>query len=301
MKKTIEMAKNYSKTDATILIQGESGTGKEIFAQSIHTNSTRSEGPFVAVNCAALPPQLLESELFGYVEGSFTGASKGGKMGLFEMAHNGTIFLDEIGDMDRVLQARLLRVLEEKQVMRIGSDKIVPINIRVIAATNVNLKGQVTNGSFRSDLYYRLNVLNLNLTPLRGRIIDIKYLANHFIKMSNKKYGTQVEKLSQEVMELLSSYSWPGNIREMKNIIERIVLTAKKDYITLNDIELIIDELNDNEELSREDDMQEEFFDGTLREIKKKIIKKILKEEGDNKSKTAKRLGIDRSTLDRIL
>lgn len=296
VKKIIQMAKDYSKTDVTILIQGESGTGKEIFAQSIHANSNRSSGPFIAVNCAALPPQLLESELFGYVEGSFTGASKTGKIGLFEMAHNGTVFLDEIGELDKSLQSRFLRVLEEKQVMRIGSDRIIHINVRVIAATNSNLKDQVEKGNFRSDLYYRLNVLNIYAIPLRERKGDIEYLVNHFIRVNNKKYGFQVEKLSEDVIEILETYSWPGNIRELRNAVERIVLTTRKECIRLKDIDLIANEFRTNLEEKAKDTL-----DGTMKEVKNRIATKVLKEEGYNKSKAAKRLGIDRSTLDRLL
>ena len=296
VKETIQMAKDYSKTDVTILIQGESGTGKEIFAQSIHANSNRANGPFIAVNCAALPPQLLESELFGYVEGSFTGASKTGKIGLFEMSHNGTVFLDEIGDLDKSLQSRFLRVLEEKQIMRIGSDKIIHINVRVIAATNRNLRDQVEKGNFRSDLYYRLNVLNIHAIPLRERKGDIEFLVNHFIRVNNKKYGFQVDKLSEDVIELLKAYSWPGNIRELRNAVERIVLTTRKEYIRLEDIKLIANEFKINIEKKAEDTL-----DGTLKEVKNKIVAKVLKEEGYNKSKAAKRLGIDRSTIDRLL
>lgn len=301
VKRIIQMAKDYSKTDVTILIEGESGTGKEMFAQSMHASSNRSSGPFIAVNCAALPPQLLESELFGYVEGAFTGASKGGKIGLFEMAHNGTIFLDEIGEIDKSVQARFLRVLEEKQIMRIGSDKIIHVDVRVIAATNRNLKDQVDSGSFRPDLYYRLNVLNLYITPLRERRGDIEYLADSFIHVSNKKYGLQVEKLSPEVIELLKEYSWPGNVRELRNVIERIVLTTRKDYIKLKDIDLIVNELKKNEEKSKRDIIYDDLLDGTFKEIKSRIAFKVLKEEGYNKSKAARRLDIDRATLDKML
>lgn len=299
MQKLIRMAQEYAKTDASILIQGESGTGKEVVAQSIHAGSSRANASFVAINCSALSPQLIESELFGYVEGAFTGASKFGKKGLFELAHNGTIFLDEIGDMDKALQTRLLRVLEEKQVMRIGSDKIISINTRIIAATNVDLKEEVRKGNFRSDLYYRLNVLNLNLIPLRERKEDIIYLSNHFIETSNKKYGMQVGKLTEEVIEVLTNYSWPGNIREIKNVAERIVIFTKKGCVKLNDIDLIVSELKENGIHTY--DGQEEFINGTLDEIKNKVVNKVFAEEGFNKSKTAKRLGIDRSTLNRFL
>jgi transcriptional regulator with PAS, ATPase and Fis domain len=283
------------------LIGGESGTGKEMFAQSIHQDSNRPKGPFVAVNCAALPPQLLESELFGYVEGAFTGAAKGGKIGLFEMAHKGTIFLDEIGEIDKSLQARFLRVLEEKQVMRIGSDKIIHVDVRVIAATNRNLNEQVNNGNFRSDLYYRLNVLNLYIVPLRERKGDIEYLANYFMRLSNKKYGLQIENLSPEVIKFLEEYPWPGNIRELKNVMERIVLTARRDNIRLKDIELIIDELRKNQGTYGSRNISDELLSGNFSDIKSRIVSIVLKEEGYNKSRAAKRLGIDRTTLDRLL
>ncbi|MFZ5753454.1 MAG: sigma 54-interacting transcriptional regulator [Bacillota bacterium] len=300
MKRLIEIAKVYAKTDATILIEGESGTGKEMLAQSIHAESLRSDGPFVAVNCAALPPQLLESELFGYEEGAFTGAKKGGKIGLFELAHNGTIFLDEIGEMDKGLQARLLRVLEEKQVMRLGSDKIIPVNIRVIAATNVSLKNEIIQGNFRMDLYYRLNVLNLRTIPLRERQGDIELLTHYFLRQGNQKYGRTVKKLAPEVIEFLSNYRWPGNLRELKNVIERIVLSAEKEYVTLADIELIGEELQDIDKNTQEYQWGH-LLDGTLQEIKRKIILKVLEDEGYNKSRAARRLGIDRSTIERFL
>lgn len=301
MQKLIQMAQGYAKTDASILIQGESGTGKELFAQSIHASSNRKNYPFVAINCAALSPQLIESELFGYVEGAFTGASRFGKIGLFELANNGTIFLDEIGDMDKALQTRLLRVLEEKQVMRIGSDKIIPINTRIIAATNVNLKEEVRKGNFRADLYYRLNVLNLNIIPLRERKEDIVYLANHFIEISNKKYGMQIGKLFKEVIEVLTNYSWPGNIREFKNVIERIVIATRRGCVKLSDINLIVRELQETNNNINTSDQLGGFISGTLDEIKNKVVTKVFTEEGYNKSKTAKRLGIDRSTLNRLL
>ena len=301
MIKIIEMAKDYSKTDATVLIEGESGTGKELFAQSIHSASSRANAPFVAINCAALPPHLLESELFGYVEGAFTGAAKGGKMGLFEIAHKGTIFLDEIGDLNKDLQAKLLRILEERQVMRLGSDKVIPINIRVIAATNVSLKKQVLEGNFRSDFFYRINVLNLHTLPLRERKEDIEYLASYFVRRINNKYGLQVEKISPEFIEFLMQYSWPGNIREMKNVIERVVVTSKRDIVKLSDIELIIEELKENSDMPENNEVPKEFLEGTFEDIKCKIIAKVLKEEGYNKSRAAKRLEIDRSTLNKFV
>ncbi|AOY77115.1 sigma 54-interacting transcriptional regulator [Clostridium formicaceticum] len=300
MKRLIDIAKGFAKTHATVLIEGESGTGKEMFAQSIHALSPRKEGPFVAVNCAALPSQLLESELFGYVEGAFTGAKKGGKIGLFELAHNGTIFLDEIGEMDKSLQARLLRVLEEKQVMRLGSDKVIPVDIRIIAATNADLKDQIKQDAFRMDLYYRLNVLKLQTIPLRERKEDVEYLANYFVRTINKNYGRQVERFALEVMCFLANYHWPGNIRELKNIVERLILSSTKDYVTLDDAEFLIEELKEDfTEKATKDHIN--LLEGTLQEIKRSVILKVLEQENYNKSRTARRLGIDRSTVEKYL
>ena len=210
MKRCIQLAKQAAPSDYTVLIRGESGTGKELLAQSIHNYSHRSRAPFVAINCAALPETLLESELFGYEEGAFTGAQKHGKTGLFEQAQHGTIFLDEIGDISPNLQSRLLRVLQEKQVMRIGSDKIIDIDVRVIAATNADLEAKIKEGKFRTDLFYRLNVINLNVLPLRGRKEDILPLLKHFL-------GKSFSLLSSSQKELLTTYHWPGNVRELEN------------------------------------------------------------------------------------
>jgi PAS domain S-box-containing protein len=299
MKNLIEIARGYALTGATVLIQGESGTGKELFAQSIHASSPRFQGPFVAVNCAALPSQLLESELFGYVEGAFTGAKKGGKIGLFELAHNGTIFLDEIGDMEKGLQARLLRVLEERMVMRLGSDALIPVNIRVIAATNIDLRQQVLAGNFRNDLFFRLNVLNLPLLSLRERADDIPLLADYFFKRFTREHGKDNLTLPQEIKRLLGEYSWPGNVRELKNIMERIVLTAIDGQIHLPAVRLMVEEIqrNQKQQVSAGED---ELIHGTFKDIKRKIIQRVLQAEDWNKSRTARRLGIDRMTVDRF-
>ncbi|WHH61147.1 sigma 54-interacting transcriptional regulator [Petroclostridium sp. X23] len=223
MIKLKEMASMYAKTDSTILIQGESGTGKELFAQSIHNASHRSNGPFVAVNCAAIPDQLLESELFGYEGGAFTGAKKEGKQGLFELAHNGTIFLDEIGEISKGLQARLLRVIQEKEIMRVGGDKIIPVDIRILSATNRELEKRIHTGEFRQDLYYRLNVFNIIIPPLRERKEDIALIAK---KLLEQFIGNAIDinKAIQVINPLLIAYDWPGNIREFINIMERLSL-----------------------------------------------------------------------------
>lgn len=300
MKRLIKLAKDYAKTNATILIQGESGTGKELFAQSIHAYSPRAQGPFVAINCSALPPPLLESELFGYVEGAFTGAKRSGKIGLFEMAHNGTIFLDEIGEMDRTLQARLLRVLEERQVMRLGSDSLIPVNIRVLAATNQDLRRLASQGTFRVDLLYRLNVLNLPMTPLRQRKVDIAYLAEYFLSRYQTEHKRRIEAIPPQISELLERYEWPGNVRELKNVMERLVLSAESGRIEADTVRLLLEEM---QEIWKHPAIGAELPDllsGTLQQIKQRVIAQVLQFEGGNKSRAAKRLGVDRATIDRL-
>ena len=296
MKRLVEMAKDYSLTDAGVFIQGENGVGKELFAQSIHANSSRSKGPFVAINCSAIPAQLLESELFGYTEGAFTGAKKGGKPGLFELAHTGTIFLDEIGDMDKEIQTSLLRVLEERKVMRLGGDSMLPVDVRVIAATNVNLKEQITKGLFRMDLFYRINVLNLTIPPLRERREDIALLAQFFVREMGKKYNRPLPPLPKDVLELLSGHSWPGNIRELKNVIERIVISTHDGKVSAEEVKAMVEDLQVYDAQPKTGIVLE----GTLNEIKKRVVRQVLAEEGFNKSKTAKRLGIDRGTIERM-
>ncbi|MDU4961959.1 MAG: sigma 54-interacting transcriptional regulator [Sporomusaceae bacterium] len=221
------VAKEIAAVDATVLITGETGTGKELFAQSIHNHSHRTNGPFVAVNCAALPQNLLESELFGYVEGAFTGAAKKGKAGVFELAHMGTIFLDEVAEMDTFTQIRLLRILQEKQVMRLGDNKYIPVDVRVIAAANKDLKQLVDVGRFRPDLYYRLLVLTLHIPCLQNRSEDIAYLAQHFMQTFNRQYQKQME-FSGDAVDWLKRQSWPGNVRELMNFVERTVVIAKE-------------------------------------------------------------------------
>lgn len=232
----IRIGKEYAKVDSTVLIEGETGTGKEVLAQSIHNYSNRSNRPFVAVNCAALPESLLESELFGYAPGAFTGADRKGKRGLFELAHEGTIFLDEISEMNPLLQGRLLRVIQEKQVMKIGDNKVIPINVRIITATNQKLSDLVSAGKFREDLFYRLNILRMVLVPLRDRKEDIPCLLDYFINIYCKKLNKKNLIIHSEVKQYLLEYSWPGNIREIRNFCERLVVMAKKTDILLDDI-----------------------------------------------------------------
>ncbi len=239
------IAREIAKVDVTTLITGETGTGKELFAQSIHNNSSRNKGPFVAINCAALPPNLLESELFGYVEGAFTGALKKGKQGLFEMAHRGTLFLDEISEMDNYGQSRLLRVLQERQVMRLGDDKYSPVDVRIIAATNKNLVELIAAGNFRQDLYYRLKVLVLNLPLLRKRCGDVEYLTRHFLILYKERYNKQLE-LTTSAYNYLASYPWPGNVRELTHFIERLIVTASEPLVSEEILKRYFEEREDD-------------------------------------------------------
>ncbi|MDI3546893.1 MAG: hypothetical protein PWR10_545 [Halanaerobiales bacterium] len=231
MKKTVNIAKKIASNDLTVLIRGESGTGKELFAQAIHNASKRRKNPFVAVNLASLSESLIESELFGYEDGAFTGARKGGKIGLFEQAHTGTIFIDEIGDAPLSLQVRLLRVLQEKEIMRIGGNSIIPVDVRVIAATNKNLAQLVEEGKFRRDLYHRLKVLYFTIPPLRERTEDIYSLVEYFLKKNNSD-----KKITDEVYEVFSKYHWPGNIRELENLINYITCVVESDTVHLDDL-----------------------------------------------------------------
>lgn len=293
-----ERAALYAGTDSSVLIQGESGTGKELFAQSIHNSSRRNNGPFVAVNCAAIPEHLLESELFGYEGGAFTGAKKEGKQGLFELAHKGTIFLDEIGEIPKPLQARLLRVLQEKEIMRIGGDKIIPIDIRIISATNINFEKRIEQGEFRKDLYYRLNVFDLKIPPLRERKEDIAVLATHFLRMLH--IVVDYDKLVKELQPLLAGYAWPGNIRELYNVMERFSLilslpSTKGDWgeafqkvmnMPASDGDLITVKVNLNRGLR-----------SAVEQAEKIIVDATLAKCGQNQELAAQKLGIGRTTL----
>ena len=227
----INMVARIAASDATVLIQGESGTGKSMIAKFIYQNSLRKDKPFVELNCGAIPENLLESELFGYESGAFTGANSGGKIGLFEVANGGTIFLDEISSIPAHLQVKILRVLQEKEIMRVGGTKYIPIDIRIISATNSNLEDMVSRGEFRKDLFYRLNVCQFTMPPLRDRKEDIASLCEFFMEKFNNKYHCN-KILSTSAKKLLHSYSWPGNIRELENIIERIIIINNSDLIT---------------------------------------------------------------------
>lgn len=295
----IVQAKHAANTPATVLLRGESGTGKELFAHALHNASNRSGGPIVRVNCAAIAESLQESELFGYEGGAFTGAAKGGKKGYFEEADGGTIFLDEIGDVNPSVQAKLLRVLQEKEIVRVGGNKAIPINVRVIAATNANLEQRIAEGRFREDLYYRLNVFPLFVPPLRGRKEDIPALTAHFCKKLGREFGRKAAEISPEVIDRFMNYDWPGNIRELENVIGRTI-------INMNYNEKVIlpqyvpplgnSRLKAISNLTGSDENTQISFDGTLEEImdavEKNVIQKTLEKTKGNKTMTAKFLGI---------
>lgn len=301
MRELIQLAKTVAQSKATVLIQGESGTGKEPMAAMIHENSSRAGKPFVAINCAAIPENLLESELFGYERGAFTGAvtSKAGK---FEFANGGTLLLDEISEMDVRLQAKLLRVIQEGEVDRIGGRKPIPVDVRIIATTNRNLADCVKQGSFREDLFYRLNVVNLTLPPLRERIGDVKLLADHFMKLYAERNAKQVQTLSDGAQMSLDSHSWPGNIRELENVVERAVITAQNGVIQDKDV---VVERRSNVSLDQEGQMDlaqsasaRNWEPGrTLDDIERHVILEALQYHSGNRTHTAKALGISIRTL----
>lgn len=294
MQRIFEMITVVSKTDTTVLIQGESGTGKELVAKAIHTHSHRANGPFVAVNCGAIPEPLFESELFGHVRGAFTGASYNRK-GLFEEADGGTIFLDEVSEIPHSLQVKLLRVLEEKQIRRVGSNETIPIDVRVIAATNKDLKTLVDEGKFRDDLFYRLNVVMIELPLLKDRPDDILPLAEHFLERFSAKLGKEISEISPEARRMLLSYDWPGNVRELENVIERAVLLSQDRIIGPDDLPETIHK-------SSGDVVFKFIVEGleagyTLRDLERRYIEAVLWRNRGNRSKTAEQLGIGRNTL----
>ena len=300
LKEAVLLAQKVSVTDVPVLLTGETGTGKELFAQSIHNSSPRKNHPFVAINCSALPENLLESELFGYVEGAFTGASKGGKMGFFELAHKGTIFLDEIGDVSPNLQSRLLRVLQEREVVRLGSDTVIPVDVRVISATNKNLKEEVANGRFRQDLLYRLDVLELNLPPLRNREQDALFLLSQLISYEHERTGCILTGLSEEGASLITQYPWPGNIREMRNFCQRLSILTQNPLATPADILKVLPDAaaaltpNGPKKTDRSTPGDAPVY--SLYDEREEILKALYTFH-NSRTKTAEFLGIDKSTL----
>lgn len=286
-----------AKVNLNVLITGESGVGKELFAHSIHNESDRANFPFVSINCSAIPETLMEAELFGYEDGSFTGARRGGKIGKFEIANGGTIFLDEIGDMPFRMQAKLLRALQDKEIVRIGGNTPIPLDVRVISATNQNLQQMISDGTFREDLYYRLNVLSLLVPPLRERKDDIPILADSFIETFYKETGL-FRKLSDDVIDNLKTYDWPGNVRELKNFVEKLCVNSDKVLINVDDFQRFLLENIEDDELSANDD---KGLNELISAYEKGIILKMLKECDNNKTMTAKKLKIPRISLYRKL
>lgn len=294
-------AERIAPTASPVFISGESGTGKELFAHAIHCGSSRHSKPFVAINCAAIPKELIGSELFGYVGGSFTGASRSGSKGKFELADGGTLFLDEIGEMPLEMQSVLLRALEDNAITPIGGSKPVPVNVRLITATNRNLQSYIEDGKFRADLYYRINVINLKMIPLRHRREDIPILAESFIKRYSENNEMHVNGISTDAMQALISYSWPGNIRELRNVIERSVVMCDGGMISLDALPKEITE-PDGQKSPRQilEDGRETVGSQFIRK-RRAYAEKLMEEYKGNKSKVAKAMGISRSTLYRIL
>ncbi len=309
---TLKVIDEAAKTNSSVLIIGESGVGKELFAEQLHLRSKRRDNPFVRVSCAALSPSLLESELFGHVKGAFTNAVSSQK-GRFEMADGGTLFLDEIGEMPLNLQAKLLRAIQERKFERVGSSETISVDVRIIAATNRDLEDMVKNKTFRDDLYYRLNVLPLNIPPLRRRIEDIEPLANFFLK----KYGTETKKIfegfSQLALHTLCSYQWPGNIRELENTIERACILGKPPYIQVEDLHLISDEDISAERAHSKVESQskniassviaseDRSLKNALNTFKKEYVTRILEETSWNQTAAARILGIQRTYVSKLL
>ena len=290
-REVISLCDSVASSRCTVLIQGESGTGKELIARYIHFKSPRRSKPFVAVNCAAIPENLLESELFGHERGAFTGASTQ-KMGKFELANKGTILLDEIGEMQKALQAKLLRVLQEFEIDRVGGKAPIPIDVRVLATTNADLREMVKENKFREDLFYRLNVITIKVPPLRDRIEDIELLAYHFLRKYAQEDGRAIKTISKKALEILRSYPWPGNVRELQNVMARAVLIASGDII--NESEIILE----GEENLHQSVKELNISAGqSVREVEKLLILKTLQEVGGNRTKAAKMLGISIRTL----
>ena len=294
MQEVFDMIRQVAGSRATVLIQGESGTGKELVAKAIHQLGSRSKGPFVAVHCAALAKNLLESELFGHEKGAFTGAMER-RVGRFEKADGGSLFLDEISEIDASVQVKILRALEERQIERVGGDIPVDVDSRLIAATNRDLKAMVDEGEFREDLFYRLYVVVITLPPLREREDDILLLLNHYLAVFNEENGKQIEGFTPAAYNLLSAYAWPGNIRELRNLVERMVVLAHGKVLDVKDIpEQVRDETGNRGEVKIDADL-------TVDEMEKRMVVQALEKTGGNRTKAAEKLGISRRTLHRKL
>jgi DNA-binding NtrC family response regulator len=298
IQEVIEVIKRVSQTDANILITGESGTGKELVAKAIHARSLRKPEPFIPVDCAALPENLLESELFGYEKGAFTGANTS-KPGLFETAHGGTLFLDEIGEIPMTMQAKLLRAIQERQVRRLGSNKFISIDVRIISATNREIKKSVQEKTFREDLYYRLNVIQISVPPLRERRGDIPVLALHFMDRFAALNKKDIRSISPDAMGVMENYSWPGNVRELQNIMERAVVLCDADKITIEDLPKEV--CMAPPPLPVENLLYKDAKEAWLAAFEKNYLSSLLKGTSGNISRAAQKAGIDRKTIHRLI
>jgi two-component system response regulator HydG len=298
MSRLLQTVAQVAPSEATVLISGESGTGKELIAGAIHFNSQRKQGPFVKINCAAVTETLLESEFFGHEKGSFTGADRR-KEGRFLQAHGGSIFLDEVSEMSPSMQVKLLRVLQEKEITRVGGEKVILVDVRVISATNQSLLDMIKKRTFREDLYYRLNVVRLEIPPLRGRREDIPLLAQRFLKEFTTKNRKEIKGFTPQAMDFLVRYDWPGNVRELMNAIERSVVLARSEYLDAEDLSVIRDSSQMiPDSLPGVDDVGK---DVPLDQVEKATILRTLESAGGNKSEAARRLGITRKTLHKKL
>ncbi len=303
MQALLETVEQVAPSEATVLISGDSGTGKELVAGAIHYNSARRDGPFVKINCAAITETLLESELFGHEKGAFTGADRR-KEGRFVQAHKGSLFLDEVSEMPVSMQVKLLRVLQEREVTRVGGDQSIPVDVRIIAATNKNLIKLIAQGTLREDLYYRLNVVTIDIPPLNKRNEDIPLLAQHFLGMFSKKNRKKIKGYSPAAMDCLIKYSWPGNVRELMNLVERAVVLARSDYIDDMDLPAIQLQTDSPHGNLTNTPNQPDSADNSsipLNQVERETILKTLESAGGNKSETARRLGITRKTLHKKL
>ena len=298
MVKLLETVAQVAPSEATVMLTGDSGTGKELIAGAIHFNSPRKDGPFIKINCAAITETLLESELFGHEKGAFTGADRK-KEGKFIQANNGSIFLDEISETSLTMQVKLLRVLQEREITRVGGDAVIPVNVRVVAATNKNLLDLISEGKFREDLYYRLNVVSLNLPPLRERREDIPILIEHFLRRFAEKNRKEIKGVTPKAMDRLVHYQWPGNVRELMNAVERGVVLARSEYL---DTEVLpITQPSTEETEANESFAPETGPDLPLEAVEKATVLKTLASADGNKSEAARRLGITRKTLHKKL
>lgn len=288
MQDVFSLIRRVSKTDANILILGESGTGKELVARAIHYSSLRVDKPFIPIDCTTIPSELMESELFGYERGAFTGAMDR-KIGLIEMAQGGTVFFDEIGDLELALEKKLLRFLQEREIRRVGGKNKIQVDVRVLSATNRDIENEVETGEFRADLYYRLNVITIRIPPLRNRKEDISLLAKHYLEHFNKKNKKDIREFEPDVMEIMQNYDWPGNVRELENVVERAVILCSYDSVN---VECLPCKLQISEE-----ETCGEYNELNLPEMEKRIIKKALDNTSWNQSKAAVLLGISRKQL----